>query len=66
MDISPDKAPQGYRLASNRQTISASDLVFYQGDSSRDARWERPRAGQNVIGATVHDLWPAVMALAVQ
>jgi hypothetical protein len=61
----PDIPPAGYQLASNRQIITARDLVFYQGTTRRDAGWERPRAGQNIVGGRVHDLWPDILAIAV-
>jgi hypothetical protein len=60
-----DAPPAGYTLASNSQQVGPSDMVFYAGSASRDAKWERPARGRNVIGAKVQDLWPEIMALAV-
>lgn len=65
-DLSPDRAPDGHVLASNRQAIDASDMVFVQATPTTDAQWAMPRPGHNIIGATIHELWPAVMALAVK
>lgn len=62
----PDVPPVGYQLASNRQAITARDLVFYPGTAHRDASWEQPRAGQNIVGAQVHDHWPNILAVAVR
>lgn len=62
----PDVPPEGYQLASNRQAIDASDLVFRQGTARCDAGWVRPRPGQNIIGATVHDHWSDLLAVAVK
>lgn len=61
-----DAPPAGYTLASNRQTIDANDMVFFQGTASQDAKWARPSLGANIIGGSVHDLWPTVMGLAVK
>lgn len=61
-----DAPPAGYTLASNRQTIDANDMVFFQATATQDAQWGRPTLGANIIGACVHELWPVVMGLAVK
>jgi hypothetical protein len=60
-----DRAPKGYRLASNKQTITPNDLVFFSSSDKRDADWVRPKIGEGVIGTCVHDHWPTIMGLAV-
>ena len=61
-----DVAPAGHALASNRQVIDASDMVFYAGNATRAAGWERPQRGENIIGSHVTDHWPTIMSLAVK
>jgi hypothetical protein len=63
--LSADKAPLGFALASNRQAIDVTGLVYRPATRDRDACWDRPKVGENLIGATVHDLWPDVMAYAL-
>jgi len=65
-DSYADVPPDGYTLGSNRLPIGASDLVYFRGTSTRDAEWTRPERGANIIGATVHDHWPEIMAVAVK
>jgi hypothetical protein len=60
-----DRAPKGFRLASNEQTIAPGDMVFYASSHQRDACWVSPKIGEGIIGTCVHDHWPTMMGLAV-
>lgn len=64
-DVSPDAPPVGYALASNRHLIDVCGMVFRPDTASRDASWDRPKRGENLIGSTVHEHWPDIMAYAL-
>lgn len=59
-----DVPPAGFRMASHDHVIASGDKVCVNL-MDLNGGWERPRTGQNIIGASVRDLWPRVMAVAV-
>lgn len=61
-----DVPPKGYRLVSHDHVITQGDMVCRNLMDKDGGGWESPRTGQNIIGATVRELWPSIMSAAIR
>lgn len=56
-----DVPPEGYKVIDFHAKAQEGDMAYHQ---IHGGVWKPVRRGQNIIGASAHELWSGVMAIA--